>query len=349
LQTLNPLADSRWQALVERHAQASAFHSEAWLRALHKTYGYEPVVLTDAAQGMPLENGLVFCKVESWLTGRRLVSLPFSDHCEPLTREGETTADFLGRCAGYLRPEKWDYVEFRPRESVAPLFLGSHTRTSYCYHELNLEPDLATLASAFHKDSIQRKLRRAQREGLTYREGRSQELLEHFYRLFLMTRRRHLIPPQPAAWFENLAETFGEALKIRIAYQGSKPTASILTIQHKSTMVYKYGCSDPELTQLGGTPMLFWETIQESKRRGLRVLDLGRSDVTGEGLIRFKERWGASRSELAYLRLTDKPESWLASGSEPGGWGKWVMEGTVPHLPDAILRGLGKFLYRHIG
>src|SRR5262245_33815346 len=81
---LCPLLDPRWSALTARHACASAFHSPAWLEALRQTYGYEPVVLTTAARGHDLTNGLVFCRIRSWLTGSRLVALPFSDHCEPL-------------------------------------------------------------------------------------------------------------------------------------------------------------------------------------------------------------------------------------------------------------------------
>ena len=42
---------------------------------------------------------LVFCRIHSWLTGRRLVSLPFSDHCEPLY-DSEEELQFLAR---YLR------------------------------------------------------------------------------------------------------------------------------------------------------------------------------------------------------------------------------------------------------
>jgi hypothetical protein len=35
---------------------------------------------------------LVFCRVRSWLTGRRSISLPFSDHCEPLVESHEALA-----------------------------------------------------------------------------------------------------------------------------------------------------------------------------------------------------------------------------------------------------------------
>src|SRR5262245_16729458 len=82
---IDPLRDPRWQALIEKHPCASVFHSLGWLEALRRTYGYDPVVFsTCPPEATELTNGLVFCRVKSWLTGWRLVSLPFSDHCEPL-------------------------------------------------------------------------------------------------------------------------------------------------------------------------------------------------------------------------------------------------------------------------
>src|SRR5216110_3070476 len=82
--TLDPLLDPRWPEFLERHASASIFHSRGWLEALRRTYGYEPIAYTTSPPTVDLANGLVFCRIDSWLTGRRLVSLPFSDHTEPL-------------------------------------------------------------------------------------------------------------------------------------------------------------------------------------------------------------------------------------------------------------------------
>jgi len=79
--TLDPLQDSRWAELIARHPQASVFHTMAWLQTLRRTYGYQPTVFTTTGPESALDNGIVFCQVRSWLTGRRLVSLPFSDHC----------------------------------------------------------------------------------------------------------------------------------------------------------------------------------------------------------------------------------------------------------------------------
>ena len=105
--------------------------------------------------------------------------------------------------------------------------------------------------------STQRKILRAEKEGLIYKSGRSEELLGAFWDLFLMTRRRRLVPPQPRMWFRNLIDCFGEALQIRVAFKTRQPVASILTLRHKDTLVYKYGCSDERFHSLGGTQLLF--------------------------------------------------------------------------------------------
>jgi hypothetical protein len=80
---INPLQDDRWHEPIVRHPSASVFHTRGWLRALQMTYGYEPIAFTTSAPSQELKNALPFCVVRSWLTGDRLMSLPFSDYCEP--------------------------------------------------------------------------------------------------------------------------------------------------------------------------------------------------------------------------------------------------------------------------
>src|SRR5450755_1176727 len=66
---IDPLNDARWDALVESHPETSVFHSTKWLRALQTTYGYDTIAVTTCPRGVPLTNGLVFCRVKSWFTG----------------------------------------------------------------------------------------------------------------------------------------------------------------------------------------------------------------------------------------------------------------------------------------
>jgi len=115
---IHPLADPRWEPFVQKHPRASIFHSSAWLKALSQTYGYETMAFTTSGSGADLDNAVVFCEVDSWLTGRRLVSLPFSDHCEPLA-EPETAAAIVMRVIDQdLDQNNLRYVEIRPLNPI---------------------------------------------------------------------------------------------------------------------------------------------------------------------------------------------------------------------------------------
>jgi hypothetical protein len=346
---IDPLEDPRWEKFLERHPRSSVFHTVAWLDALRRTYGYRPVAITTESPGRDLRAGIVFCRVHSWLTGRRLVSLPFSDHCELLVDDLTNLQAMLDELKTWLRQSKSRYVELRPLSPLANM--PSHFRPgqSFCFHQIDLAPTLDELFGNCHKDSTQRKVRRAEREGLRYEEGRSELLLDAFYRLLIVTRRRHQIPPQPRVWFENLIECFGEALKIRVAFKDRQPVAAILTLRHKDTLVYKYGCSDAQFRSMGGTHLVLWKSIEEAKRDGARVFDLGRSDSDNEGLITFKDRWGATRSALTYARCSASVDSQEEPDGKNTNWKERIAKGVFAHLPDSVFDSVGGFLYKHVG
>ena len=340
---IDPLRDARWAALVDRHPQASVFHSPNWLRALRTVYGYEPVVVTTCPPGVCLTNGLVFCRIDSWLTGRRIVSLPFSDHCEPLVDNSNEGDALLIRMRRYVDEDKYKYIEIRPVSYAPSNDTKLEKNVTYCFHRLDLRPRRQELFSNLHKNCVQRKIRRAEREKLLYEEGTSEDLLRKFYRLLVMTRRRQYLPAQPLDWFRGLIAAFGNDLKIRVASKDGVAVASILTLSHKKAMVYKYGCSDAAFNNLGGTALLFWNTIQEATDNGCEELEMGRSDVDNFGLIAFKEHWGASGTLISYWTY---PHS---GAGLPSVWKEKLARHLVPTVPDLALRTVGKLLYRHIG
>jgi len=342
--TIDPLQGSRWPELLQRHPSASVFHTLGWLEALRRTYGYEPVVFTTSPPGATLTNGLVFCRVRSWLTGRRLVSLPFSDHCEPLVTSAEELGELCAALKQDVGKEHWKYIELRPRVARPQPETGFQKGREFSLHVLDLRASEEKLFRSFHKESVQRKIRRAEREALSYEEGRSESLLSKFYQLQLLTRRRHQLPPQPLDWFRNLCDCLGESLKIRVASKDGQPVASILTLRFKDGLVSKYGCSDSRFHKFGGMALLWWRAIQEAKQAGALDFDVGRSDSDNAGLVAFKEYWGAMPSTLTYWRCP-------AARSRPSGqdWKAQLAKQIFARMPDAVLAAAGKLLYRHVG
>lgn len=346
---IEPLKDSRWETFLAKHPRASVFHSSPWLKALSRTYGFQPIAYTTSSTGQDLENAIVLCRVESWLTGRRLVSLPFSDHCEPLIDTIEDLDILIVALEQKVKQERWSYLEIRPLEHFEMITPIPHTAVTYAFHQLDLEPNIGTIFNNFHQSCTQRKIRRAEREGLTYREGSTKALLDDFFRLFTLSRKRQGLAPQSKTWFANLMEGFGEALKVRVALKDGQPIAAMITIRHKDTLTYKYGCSDSRFNNLGSMHLLYWNAIQEAKAAGLRWLDFGRTDADQHGLITFKNRWGATESVLTYSRYGAAEKSTHIFDLYSSKWKSRVAKYMLKHISPAVLPMIGQILYQHIG
>ena len=301
------MTDERWPQFLARHPQASVFHTRPWLDAIRRTYDYRPIGFT-TSRGPNIDNALLFCEISSWLTGRRLVSLPFSDHCQPLASGADLEA-ILSHLHGERRSFRCNYIELRPlpENEIAEMNSSFAESGTFSFQRIDLRPELAIIYKGFHDSCIRRKIKRAEKEGLVYESGRSEELLQKFRHLLLITRRRHKLPPQPAAWFQNIVDCLGDIATIHMVSKDAKPVASIVTLAYGKTLIYKYGCSDGQFNNMGGTPYLFWKAIQQAKEAGIDQFDLGRSDYDDPGLIAFKEHLGAASSELKYYRNPGVP------------------------------------------
>lgn len=341
INNLDPLLDPRWDKLVASHPSASVFHTSGWLSALAKTYGFRPVALTTAGAGQPLSDGVVFCEVRSSFTGARLISLPFSDHAQPLMSESGDPLELQHWMeAEYIRGQ-WKYLELRPMEMDPTASLVA--TESFWVHTLDLTPSLDKIFRNLHKSCFQRRIRHANHEHLTYERSSTGQLVDVFYNLLLITRRRHALLPQPREWFQNIMAELSPNAEIRVARKDGVAIAAILTLRHRGTVVYKYGCTDGRFHRLAGMPFLLWKMIEESKQEGLERIDLGRTELENRGLIEFKDRMGTARTKVSYLRY---PKSERTSGvqlSRMGGERK-----LLTFLPGVVSSTMGRLVYKHI-
>jgi len=345
----NPLIDRRWPLFVDRHPHSSVFHSREWLEALQRTYGYEPIVYSTCSPSADITDGVVFCQIHSWLTGRRLVSLPFADHCDALVDDSADCAHLasamkqsIGIKSSEHPPQK--YVEIRPSHSEPWATLGLTQTEKFALHTLDLRSPIDEIYRRAHKNTFQRKVQRAERERVSCEFGNSERMINSFYGLMVLTRKRHCLPPQPIEWFQNLAATMTRRLTVWIASKGNVPVAALLMLSWRRTMVYKYGCSDARYHHLGAVPFLFWKAIQRAKTLGIETFDLGRSDLENSGLITFKNRLGAVESDLMYLRFGATQRVHTARNAL-----SHAARQLCRRMPDRLLIATGKLLYRHIG
>ncbi|HXM15906.1 MAG TPA: hypothetical protein VN933_11740, partial [Candidatus Eremiobacteraceae bacterium] len=140
------------------HPRASVFHSSGWLQALRDTYKYESFVFGADRNALPAASGIVLSRVRSWLTGNRLISLPFSDHCSPLVSGPAELQSLIADLKPLLSAEDWSYLEIRPIDNSSDDVLqgaGFQRCDEYLLHRLRLDAPADALFRQFHKSSVQ--------------------------------------------------------------------------------------------------------------------------------------------------------------------------------------------------
>src|SRR5688572_31401226 len=115
VQVVDPLAVANWDALVMALPGHTFFHSAAWARTLEESYGYKPMYFAKVENG-GLRALLPVMEVDSWLTGKRGVSLPFSDMCEGL---GSDVGELFEEAVKVGSGRAWKYLETRGAVSGA--------------------------------------------------------------------------------------------------------------------------------------------------------------------------------------------------------------------------------------
>ena len=334
---IDPIADGRWREFINTHPAASIFHTPEWLEALRRTYDFIPVacVLTNAEHRIVA--GIPFCEVHSRLTGRRMVSLPFSDHCDPLVHDKNDLTALLAEAQQNVTKGRFKYVELRPL-TMHP----GESQPMAVVHRLHLARSWDQVRNGFHKNHVVRRHAHAQQQALLYEEGCSDALIRKFYELLLLTRRKHRLPPQPMAWFQNLSRSLGDRLKIRVLSKDGLPVASTITLSFKTVRTYKYSCSNPKFNSIAGTVLLIWRTIEDALNEGASELDLGRSDLDNPGLIAFKDHWGAAKSPLAYYRFPQRSGRKLHKSAIAS-----FAKRLLVSIPDPVFSALGGLFYKH--
>jgi lipid II:glycine glycyltransferase (peptidoglycan interpeptide bridge formation enzyme) len=338
---VNPLSDPDWDRLITSHQDFSFFHSAAWAKVLHKTYGHEPVYFR-CSQRRELVALVPMMEVRSPLTGHRGVCLPFTDFCGPLIFGDGGLAVAIEKLFEMARERKWKYFEFRGGKTLE----GSAAPTLAFYgHTLDLCRGREELLARL-KSSARRALRKAERSGLTVQVASTREAILEFYRLHVRTRRRHGLPPQPVSFFLNIHE---EVIKAGLGFvvtaiRGSRPVAAGVFFHFGKRAVFKFGASDERVHKLRGNNMIIWEGIRFLAQNGVETLHFGRTSLEDEGLRRFKLTWGAEEETIEYLKFTIGAGASITGRDTTSGF-----HGAIfGRLPSALNRLAGKMIYPHL-
>lgn len=312
------------------------------MRVLHESYGYAPCCFA-SMKPEGLVNLLPMMEVSSILTGRRGVSLPFTDFCEALAATGNDLQPLVEHSLEFAREHSWKHVEFRGSAGI-PASAAASAR--HLAHRLDLGKDPDELWNRL-SSAARRSIRKARDSGVVVSSGHDEAAMREFFRLHCLTRKRHGVPPQPYAFFSNIGQYLaGQGLATIFLASGrdGRAIAAALFLHFVKHVIYKFGASDMAFQDLRANHLLMWQAIDRFSSAGMGELHMGRTEIGHLGLRRYKLAWAAREEELAYFRYSPQHGAFIAGGSPGSGWSRQIFR----RMPVPLSRMIGAFAYRHM-
>lgn len=339
---IDPAADPLWAALT-RQQHGGLFHSPLWIEVLRRTYGLDVAahILTDD-QGIP-RAGMLFSEVSD-VRGPRIVSLPFSDYCDPLVSNPRDWQELRDPLLATGKP-----VAMRCLHNDIPLSDAEFEHPKLAkWHGIDLVEDVSTHWSRIDS-SARRAVRKAEKSGLTTRIASSEDDLRSFFNLHLGVRKyKYRLLAQPYRFFRNIWDIFSEAglAALMLAEANDEVVGSVMYLGWGSTLYYKFSASSPSHLDSRPTDLLIWDGIKFAKEHGYRYLDLGLSDWDQDGLVRYKSKFATEEKTIHFLRHSGRRPATPQEEEFPALLNTLTGLLTEPNVPDVVTERAGDALYR---
>lgn len=339
---VDPRTDQRWKTLIANQ-RSDVFHSPNWLKVITDTYRFDlQAYLLLGDDGTP-QAGIPFCRLEG-IKPKRLVTLPFSDYCDPLVTTHDQWASLKNRVLAESCP-------FIIRCLHNPILLTDKQLQQVGqakWHGLDLQPDLETLWQGVHA-SARRAIRKAEQAHLTIRAAERKEELRAFFDLHLRIRKyKYQLVAQPYEFFERIWNYFIETEQgfLLLAVHQEQIIGGVLFLIWQNRLYYKFNASLSTELAIRPNDLLLWEGVKRGKATGCRFLDFGLSDWNQSGLIRYKRKYATTEKSITFLKLASA-EVQTQAETELGQLLPQLTDlFTNAAVPDPITEKAGNILYR---
>jgi lipid II:glycine glycyltransferase (peptidoglycan interpeptide bridge formation enzyme) len=345
---IDPTIDHRWDEFVDSQENSTIYHTSAWARVIKEAYGYLPRYYVIENEDGHYRAAISFFRISSILTGKRLVSLPFSDYCWPLGKEEADITLLLEASKKEVETNAATYLEIRGwQENSAIAHTGLVAHNYHLVYLLDLEPDIKAIQAKFH-DNVRRGIQQSEKRGVTAHLASSEEDMDRFYRLHVTTRKKLGVLPQPHRFFKSL---FRHVISQNLGFIGlaeceGKTIAGVVFLTHGNTLYYKFNASDNNFLQRRPNHLVTWKAINYALANQYQCLDFGRCSPEEEGLRTYKSRWGSREVNLPYYFYPAVKGFTNVTEDSP----RYKTMRLFSHMvPQSVFTMAGSLLYKHLG
>jgi hypothetical protein len=172
---------------------------------------------------------------------------------------------------------------------------------SYRTFRVDLTPTLEEIRKRLDQ-KWRNQLNRAEKNGLTVREGEGSDLYDIFLRLYdEMYARKEFDTSVDPRQFGKLQQKLAsdEKMRILICEKDGAPLSALVGSAMGDTCIYLLGATSNEGMKHKGSYLLQWRMLQWGKERGCKFYDLGGINPDkNPGVYHFKEGFGGEDSSL---------------------------------------------------
>lgn len=351
VEQINIANDPRWDAFVTDHPFGWLYHLSNWQNVLEQSFSQMTghyFALLD--HNRTIRAGLPVYDVKSYLTGRRLVSIPFASLFDPLVSDHQDFRELLTAILEQFGRNGKTRIEFRTLHSYSSVRDDRlNCSRFYKHHFLDLSRGPEALRKNFHRSCVRQRIARAEKSNLTLHIGSSETELKEYYRLHMRTRKNVGRPTQPYRFFQALWRNLypGQLLSLLLAKKEGIAIAGMILLHFKTRVSAEFAASDERYRNLSPNHFLFWEAIRLAHAKGYTVFDFGRTSPENKPLMAFKARWGAEVLDLPHFYYAQQTSGEEVPEGDPLSY--QLMSRICRKAPNSLQPLIGNFCYRHLG
>ena len=346
IKIIDPSTDTRWDQFVDNHPFGWIVHLSSWKTVLEKSFPHMKghyLALIDPTDN-EIRGALPLFELRSWLTGNRIVSLPFATLCDPLISDQRDFKILLEATIHYARKKSFSPIDIHLFRA-APMIIGMEHINSNLYktHQLLLNNDPDKTKKSFSRN-IRRLIESFEKSDLRLRIGESEDDVLLFHQLYSKTRKRLGLPSQPYIFLQHIFRVFSpqKQVMLLLAENKGKTIGGLVVFKYKERTSSEFLASEIEYRHLNIDAFLYWNAINISCREGFKIYDFGRTACNNVPLSEFKRRWGTTELELPEY---SNPPIFAKESTTAYK----LIQILCKNSPTPVFKSLSWFCYRHLG
>ncbi len=284
---------ARYAEILGHFAQASVYHTPAWLRVWEDLGADVQFITLDAETIVPF-----VCRGTGAL--RRAYSLPFDTYGGPVTPgPAPPRVSFEGII------ERVDSPSVRVADFGDAVASRNGALRPAVSHIVDLSGGYDRVAGRY-SDANRRNIRQAEKSGVRVEAVSGPAVVREFYRLHVRTVRRYGARSLPPAFFDSVLARLvpSGAATFYLAFHGELVVGGNLVLRHRDRSYDWMWVYDDRFAPLRATNMMLDQAVRDEIARGSREFNLGASPNNRLGSVRFKQSFGAQPFRYAVYTHT---------------------------------------------